>query len=126
LLRFRDDVGRFLEARSMTDAAKPKGASLVVPKERLLRMRDEELARMTRQGQLWRISVIDAALAVLDEAPTEWEPASRAVVSDGGQTVRLTLCAETGAVVAVELDPTRAVALAGELIEAALARLNGD
>jgi hypothetical protein len=30
----------------MTDAAKPKGASLDAPKERSLRMRDAELARM--------------------------------------------------------------------------------
>jgi hypothetical protein len=107
----------------MTDA---KGLSLDTPKERLLRMRDEEFARMIRRGQLPRIAAIDAALAALDEAPTEWEPASRAVVSDDGRTVRLTLCAETGAVAAVELDPTRAVALAGELIEAALVRLRSS
>ena len=109
----------------MTDA-KPKGASLDAPRERLLRMRDEEFARVMRRGQLPRIAAIDAAIAALDEAPTEWEPASRAVVSDDSQTIRLTLYAETGVVAAVELDPIRAITLAGKLIDAALPRLNGE
>jgi hypothetical protein len=52
----------------------------------------------------------------LEEPPIEWEPASRAVVSDDGQTTRL-----TGAVAAVTLSP---VALAGKLIEAAGSRLS--
>jgi hypothetical protein len=45
------------------------------------------------------------------------------VVNDDGQTIRLTLYAETGAVAAVELDPIRAIALAGELIKSALPKL---
>lgn len=47
---------------------KPKGVSLDSPKERLLRMRDEELARAIRRGQLPRIEAIDAVLAALDDA----------------------------------------------------------
>jgi len=96
------------------------------PRERLLRMRDEELARMMRRGQLPRIAAFEAALAALDEAPTEWEPASRAVVSDDGQAIRLTLYREDGKAASVELSPAAAVALAGRLIEAALPRLNGE
>ncbi|HEY1430111.1 MAG TPA: hypothetical protein VGF39_00530 [Stellaceae bacterium] len=46
------------------------------------------------------------------------------MVSDDGQTVRLTLHAETGAVAAVELDPIRAITLAGKLIGAAASRLS--
>jgi hypothetical protein len=105
----------------MTDA-RPLNAA----KERLARMRDEELARMIRRGQLPRIAAIDAAIAALEERPTEWAPASRAVVRDDGQTIRMTLYAETGAVAAVELDPIRAVTRAGKLINAALPRLNGE
>jgi hypothetical protein len=102
---------------------RPKGVSPNLEKQRLLRRRDEALARMMRQGDLPRIAAIDAALAALEEAPTEWEPTSRAVVSDDGQTTRLPLHAETGAVAAVELDPIRAIALAGKLIDVALAKL---
>jgi hypothetical protein len=107
----------------MTDAAKPKRFSLDAPRERLLRRRDEALARMVWQGDLLRIAATDAELAALEEAPTEGEPASRAVVSDDGRTVRLTLFAETGAVAAVELDPIRAIRLASKLIDAALPKL---
>jgi hypothetical protein len=90
----------------MTGAAKPKGTALDALKERLLTMRDEQLARMIRRGQLPLIATIDAMLAALDEPSAEWEPASRAVVSDDGQTTRLTLYAEDGLVAAVELDPS--------------------
>jgi hypothetical protein len=111
----------------MTDPAKPKGGLLEAPKDRLLRMRDEEFVKMVRRGQLPRIAAIDAALAALDEALTEWEPASRAMVTDDGQTtIRMTLYDETGAVAAVELSPVRAVGIAAELIEAALSRLSGE
>jgi len=59
----------------MTDA-EPKGVSLDAAKERLFKMRDKEFARMMRRDQLPRIAAIDAAIVALDEAPTEWEPAS--------------------------------------------------
>jgi hypothetical protein len=69
-------------------------------KKRLFKMRDEEIARMTRQDQVWRLSVIDAA-AALNEMPADGEPASRAVVSDDGGSTWLTLSAETGALIRV-------------------------
>jgi hypothetical protein len=54
----------------------------------------------------------------------EAEPATRAVVSDDGREIRLTLYGEAGVpAVAVVLDPARAIALAGELITAARPRL---
>jgi hypothetical protein len=52
------------------------------------------------------------------------KPAARAVVSDDGETIRLILYGEDGAVATVTLAPVRAIALAGELIEAALLRLS--
>jgi hypothetical protein len=110
----------------MTDPAKSKGGLLEAPRDRLLRMRDAEFARMMRLGQLPRIAAIDAALAAFEEAPTEWEPASRSVVSDDGQTIRLTLYAETGTIAAVDLDPIRAITLAGKLIDGALPRLSKE
>jgi hypothetical protein len=48
------------------------------------------------------------------------------VASDNGQTIRLTLYAETGAVAAVGLEPVTAVAPASKLIETALLRLAGE
>lgn len=78
---------------------------------------------MVRRGQLPRIAAIDAALVALEEEPTAWPPASRAVVTDDGQTtIRMTLYAETGAVASVVLDAIRAVAGAGELLDAAVSR----
>jgi hypothetical protein len=50
--------------------------------------------------------------------------AARAVVSDDGREIRLTLYAAPGAVAAIVLDPVRAVALAQRLIAAALTRLS--
>src|SRR5438046_8151593 len=52
------------------------------------------------------------------------EPAARAVVSDDGSTIWLTAYTATGEAVPVGLQPARAVALAGELIEAAVPKLN--
>jgi hypothetical protein len=60
--------------------------------------------RLVAAGQLLLIAGIDAALAALEEAPTEWQPASRAVVSDDGHSIR-------------------AIALAGELIVVMLLKL---
>jgi hypothetical protein len=58
--------------------------------------------------------------------PADAEPASRAVVSDDAKVIRLTLFAETGAVASVEVDPIRAIAVAAELIDAALPRLTRE
>jgi hypothetical protein len=76
-------------------------------------MRNEEFVRLLRRGQLPRIAAIDAAIAALDEVPADAEPASRHVVSDDGKVIRLTLYTETGVVAAIELDPIRAITLAG-------------
>jgi hypothetical protein len=51
------------------------------------------------------------------------EPAARAVVSDDGSTIWLTAYTEAGDAVPVVLMPARAVALAGELIQAAVPKL---
>ena len=52
------------------------------------------------------------------------DPAARAVVSDDGSTIWLTAYTAAGEAVPVALQPARAVALAGELIEAAVPKLN--
>src|SRR5205814_10661083 len=52
------------------------------------------------------------------------DPAARAVVSDNGSTIWLTAYTAAGEAVPVALRPARAVALAGELIEAAVPKLN--
>jgi hypothetical protein len=75
-------------------------------------------------GHLPLIAGINAALDALDGMPIAADVASRAVVSDDGREIRLTLYAEAGAVAAVVLDPVRAVALAQRLIAAALPRLS--
>src|SRR5437762_8758527 len=51
------------------------------------------------------------------------EPAARAVVSDDGSTIWLTAYTAAGQAVPVAIEPVRAVALAGELIRAALPKL---
>jgi hypothetical protein len=66
-------------------------------KERLLKMREDAIARALRQGPgAYQVAVVDAVLAMVDEPSANAEPASRAVVADGGQTIRLTLYAGTG------------------------------
>jgi hypothetical protein len=81
----------------------------------------------------------NAALEALGEAPDWWEPASRAARDDveatpacravvagaPGEPIRLMLDGDADIAAAVDLDPDRAIALAGKLIEAALSRLNG-
>jgi hypothetical protein len=54
------------------------------------------------------------------------EPAGRAVVSDDGETIRLTLYGDEGVGASMTLAPVRAIALAGELIAAALLRLSNN
>ena len=52
------------------------------------------------------------------------EPAARAVVSDDGSTIWLTVYSESGEAVPVALAPVRAVAIAGDLIRAAVPKLD--
>jgi hypothetical protein len=56
--------------------------------------------------------------------PVEAEASARAVVSEDGREIRLTLYAEAGAAAAIVLDPVLAVALAQRLIAAAMPRLS--
>jgi hypothetical protein len=93
-------------------------------RDRLLAMRDEEVARILRQNPSPALAVITELLPALDELPHDAQSASRAVVSDNGQEIRLTLYSEIGAVASMEVDPICAVAIAGQLIQAALQRLS--
>jgi len=52
------------------------------------------------------------------------EPAGRAVVSDDGSTICLTTYSADGSSLPVLVTPVRAIALAGELIRAALPKLD--
>jgi hypothetical protein len=91
----------------------------------LVELRAGLLADMDRQieaGPLALLTGISAALAAIDSEDLPAEPVTRAVVSDDGQ-IRLTLYRDDGEAVAVVLAPVRAVALAGELIAAALPKL---
>ncbi len=73
---------------------------------------------------LWAgISAAIEATEVSVEAPADMVAAGRAVVSDDGRLIRLTVYREARAVAAVTLAPRRVVALAGELIAAALPKL---
>jgi hypothetical protein len=92
-------------------------------RKKLAKMRDEELETMIRRGQLPRIGAIEAVLAALDELPAEAQSAARVVVSDDGETVRVALYTEIGAIAAAPVAPARAIALAGELIAAAAPKL---
>jgi len=53
---------------------------------------------------------------------SEGPQAGRMLVGDGGRDTRLILCRGAGAIAAVMLAPRRAVALAAELVAAALPR----
>jgi len=66
---------------------------------------------------------VAALRARLDAMPADAAPAARAIVSADGREIRLTLYTEAGPAAVVALDPVRAVALAGELIAAALPKL---
>jgi hypothetical protein len=92
-------------------------------------------------GRLALVAGITAALDALGNGPIEWElagrpaqlalgeasidaePLSRAVISDDGETIWLTLFREDAKAASVELSPAEAVALASRLIAAALPRL---
>jgi hypothetical protein len=111
---------------------------------RLLMMQEDALYRMARSGiepgRLALVAGITAALDALGNGPIEWElagrpaqlalgeasidaePLSRAVISDDGETIWLTLSREDAKAASVELSPAEAVALASRLI-AALPRL---
>ena len=94
-----------------------------------MELRDDVLGRMVRKGavepgHLPILAGIAAALGALDDIAilTEME-AARAVVSDDGRVIRLTLYRDADALAAVELSPERAIALARRLLDAARLRL---
>jgi hypothetical protein len=95
-------------------------------RERLIDMRKALLADMDRQieaGSLVLLAGIGAALAAIDGEAGAAERAGRAVVSDDGQ-IRPAVYRDDGEPVAVMIAPVRAVALAGELVAAALPKLS--
>jgi hypothetical protein len=92
-------------------------------RERSLKMRHEEIALILRRNASPQLFGIDAALAVLDERPPSRRSLDARWVSDDGVTIRLTLYGETGAAAAAPLEPARTIALAGELVAAALPKL---
>ena len=139
----RDRVRRGEPADQEAGEEMPNPAML---RERLWRVREDALYEMARYGieptRLALAADANAAPEALGEAPSWREPGSRswrllldntkvdvapacrAVVSDDGTEIRLTLYSDAGAVASVVLDTARAVALAGRLIEAALSRLS--
>jgi hypothetical protein len=95
---------------------------------RLLALRADLLDRLSEAETLepsWlgTLAGIAAALAAVDAEPAAVEIADRAVVADDGASLRLALYTADHQAVAVELLPGRAVALAAELLAAALPRL---
>jgi hypothetical protein len=95
-----------------------------VARERLLAMRDEEIAHILKRSASAQLVGLEAAIAALDEIIAEALPAIRAVVAASDEEIRLTLFGQECAVASTTLDPIRAVALAGELIAAALPKLS--
>jgi hypothetical protein len=90
-------------------------------RKRLTELRAEALECTVRRGtvepgHLPLIAGVAAALDALASMPIEAEAAARAVVSDDGREIRLTLYGEAGAIASMALDPVRAIALAGRLI----------
>ena len=99
-------------------------------RERLIEMRAETLDRMARRGEpepghLPLIAGINAMLeALAAEDAKGARCAARAVVSDDGHEIRLTLYAERVAIATGGLDPARCISLAGRLLDAAGRRVN--
>jgi|SRR5580700_6872935 hypothetical protein len=98
-------------------------------RSRLIELCDDALRQLDEAnvldgGLLRLLGDANAALAAIDrQPPADTEPTARAVVSDDGTEIRLTLYTNAHAAAAIDLDPVRAVRLAGKLIAAALPRL---
>lgn len=95
-------------------------------RDRLLSLRNDTLRQLDGAdvldgGLLRLLGDANAALAAIDrQPPADTEPAARAVVSDDGIEIGLISYTQAGAAAMVVLDPRRAIALAGQLIAAAL------
>jgi hypothetical protein len=113
----------------MTEREAGSQAAGFALRNRLLALRDDTLRRLVALdhidgGLLRLLGDANLALAALDRQPSaDAALAARAVVSDDGCEIRLTLYAQNGAAFAVPIAPGRAVALAGELIAAARPKL---
>jgi hypothetical protein len=98
-------------------------------RQQLIELRNDTLRQLEALdhldgGLLRLLGDANAALAAIDrQPPADTEPAARAVVSDDGTEIRLTLYTNAHAAAAIDLDPVRAVRLAGKVIAAALPRL---
>jgi hypothetical protein len=91
---------------------------------RLLALRDDLRGRLAADEIIepaWLVLLADVETVLRSTAMPE--PAARAVVSDDGSTIWLTAYTKAGEAVPVALLPVRAIALAGELIQAALPKL---
>jgi hypothetical protein len=109
----------------MPDGSRPEHRAKL--RARLIAMRAELIEWLMRDGieggVLSLMAGIGTTLEALDAMPADAVPAARAIVADARREIRLTLYGQAGPAAAVALDPVRAVALAGELIAAALPRL---
>jgi hypothetical protein len=99
-------------------------------RERLAAMRESLAAGLSCAphidgGHLALLGHVGTALSALDAIQPDGDaaPASRVVVIDDGETLRLTLYDGRGQVAAMALDPRRCVQLAGDLIRAAGRRM---
>jgi hypothetical protein len=105
----------------------PATGEVAALRARLVATHAELIEWMVRDGieggTLALLAGIGATLKALAAIPADIAPAARAIVSDGGGKIWLTLYGEAGAIATVTLASCRAVALAGELIAAALPRL---
>ncbi|HVB16496.1 MAG TPA: hypothetical protein VNF04_08190 [Stellaceae bacterium] len=96
----------------------------------MIAMRGDLVEQMARDGieggTLALLAGVNAAIEACEataETPVDMPATGRAILSDDGAAITLTLYRKAAAVAAVTLAPRRAVALAGELIAAALPKL---
>ena len=97
-------------------------------RDRLLALRDDVLRQLAKadhldSGLLALLGNVGAALAALDAAPEDVEPAERAVVVDDGNSIALVVYRGAAAVASVTLSPQRAVGIAVDLGSAARRQL---
>ena len=111
-------------------SARPKGSAVTETRQQLVAMRGrllDDLGSRIDGGNLSLLTAIGGALAAIDAEsgePADAEPMARAIVTDApGLPIGLALYAADGKAAAVELLPLRALALANQLLAAALARL---
>ena len=116
--------------RAPSDLAREEPDNRAGLRARLLAMRAELVERLAcdkiEGGTLALLAGINAAIEAYEaaaEEPADVVATGRAVLSDDGAAITLTLYTQANPVAAVALAPHRAVALAGELIAAALPRL---